>query len=295
MVTTFNRPIVIRDYAYNPRKRESLSKTPFMQTFFNSLDTAAFIEIIENMRKYRDKFSQIKKDFDESCPEAPFWDNIWLPPLDGITLYTFLAEFNPRYYVECGSGNTTKFAARSIQDNNLRTKIISIDPYPRAEINALCHEIYRVPFENMDLRFFEELTAEDIFLVDNSHRSFPNSDVTVFFTEVLPILPPGMLYAIHDIFLPDDYPEEWNDPQRRFYNEQYLLASYLLGGAMRDTVHFPCYYSSQVPALQNAVWQAFNDEQGLPVSREIHAGGGLFWLKKGNPYRDDVAERQTTL
>ncbi len=35
------------------------------------------------------------------------------------------------------------------------------------------------------------------------------------------------MYGIHDIFLPNDYPTEWNN---RFYSEQYLLMMYLLGG-----------------------------------------------------------------
>ena len=39
---------------------------------------------------------------------------------------------------------------------------------------------------------------------------------------------------MHDILLPFDYPAEWAD---RFFNEQYLLASYLLGGAAGDEAH----------------------------------------------------------
>jgi hypothetical protein len=136
------------------------------------------------------------------------WENGWISPLDAISIYGYLANKNPRYYVEVGSGNTTIFAAQSIHDNNLRTKIISIDPFPRAGIDRLCHKIYRLSFEDMDLDFFASLSAEDILLLDNSHRSFPNSDVTVFFTEVLPRLPSGILYTMHDIFLPMDYPEE---------------------------------------------------------------------------------------
>ena len=40
-----------------------------------------------------------------------------------------------------------------------------------------------------------------------------NSDVTVFFTEIAN-LPQGMVYGLHDIFLPWDYPEQWSN---RFY------------------------------------------------------------------------------
>lgn len=280
-------PIVIRDYEYTPRYRPSLEESPFIQAFFANIKETDLVARVEQMAKYRDKLARISKDFNAASPDAPFWDSTWLPPFDGITLYTFLAEYNPRYYVECGSGNTTKFAARSIRDNNLRTKIISIDPYPRAEIDSLCHKIFRIPFEDMDIHFFYDLTDEDMLLVDNSHRSFPNSDVTVFFTEILPILPRNMLYALHDIFLPMDYPEEWNTPQKRYYNEQYLLISYLLGGAMGDSVYFPCCYSHTLSGVTDAVRSIFADKPGSPpMQHDIYAGGGLFWLKKGNTYKD---------
>jgi hypothetical protein len=52
-----------------------------------------------------------------------------------------------------------------------------------------------------------------------------NSDVTVFMLDVLPRIPAGVLVGIHDIFLPYDYFDTWAD---RGYNEQYLLACYLL-------------------------------------------------------------------
>jgi hypothetical protein len=256
------KPVIIRDYLYNPRGRNTLPETPFMRAFFGNIDENALVAIVENMRKYRENLARIQRNFDDAKPEAPFWNNNFLPPFDAITVYAFLAEFNPRYYIECGSGNTTKFAARSIRDNCLRTKIISIDPYPRAEIDSLCYKIFRVPFEDMDLHFFSILTEEDIFLLDNSHRSFTNSDVTVFFTEILPTLPRNMLYALHDIFLPFDYSEEWSTQQRRFYNEQYLLTAYLLGGAMGDTVYFPCCYASQLRAVCDTVYSVFNDAGG---------------------------------
>ena len=114
------------------------------------------------------------------------------------------------------------FARQAIRDNALRTKIISIDPFPRANIEALCDEIIRLPCEYVPSDFFDSLASDDILFVDNSHRAFPNSDVTVFFTEILPNLPKGLIYGLHDIFLPWDYPDEWRE---RFYNEQYLLSS----------------------------------------------------------------------
>jgi len=169
------------------------------------------------------------------------------------------------------------FAAQSIRDNNLRTKIISIDPAPRAGIDVLCDEIYRVPLENMDLSFFNTLSEEDIFLLDNSHRSFPNSDVTVFFTEILNNLPHGVLYAMHDIFLPRDYPERWSNKEKRWYNEQYLLCVYILGGASEDKIICPNAFlggKKEVYEACDSLWGNGELLEGKGF------GGGFFWMKK---------------
>src|ERR1019366_3993414 len=106
--------------------------------------------------------------------------------------------------VEIGSGNSTKFVARAIADHGLETKIISIDPQPRAEIDSLCNEVMRKPLEKCNLDIFGTLGESDIVFADNSHQSFMNSDVTVFFCEVLPMLARGVTVGIHDIFLPQD-------------------------------------------------------------------------------------------
>jgi hypothetical protein len=167
---------------------------------------------------------------------APYWDNAWLPPLDAFALYGFLVEANPRRYVEIGSGNSTKFARRAIEDHGLRTHITSIDPAPRAHIDALCDVTIRSPLEETDLGIFADLEAGDIVFLDGSHRVFMGSDVTVFFFEILPLLRPGVLVHIHDILLPRDYPPDW---RLRYYSEQYLLAAFLLAGPARFEIELP--------------------------------------------------------
>ena len=79
--------------------------------------------------------------------------------------------------------------------------------------------------------------------VDNSHRSFMKLDVTVFFTEILPRLQPGVLVGIHDIFLPDDYPAHWDV---RYYSEQYLLWRVLLARTRKSNSSFRRWIASRV-------------------------------------------------
>jgi len=53
-----------------------------------------------------------------------------------------------------------------------------------------------------------------------------NSDVTVFFIDILPRLKPGVIVHIHDIMLPYDYPDSF---KHLYWNEQYMLAVYMMG------------------------------------------------------------------
>ena len=203
----------------------------------------------------------------------PWWNNPWFPPLDAICLSALLIANNPRRYIEVGSGNSTKYARRAIATHGLRTQIVSIDPHPRAVIDVLCDKVVRQKFEDCDLSLFSDLGAEDMVFIDNSHRSFQGSDVTVFFTEALPALGKGCLYGIHDIFLPNDYPEPWLD---RYYNEQYLLMCYLLGGAGNDEIVMPVHYVQQRPELLRVL---------DPITRHPSLGGaaavgGAFWMRK---------------
>lgn len=160
---------------------------------------------------------------------APNWNNGYFSKLDAMALYCFLRQFQPRTYLEVGSGNSTRFARRAIENGRIGTRIVSIDPNPRAEIDQLCDEVVRVGLEasNPTLDVASRLNAGDILFIDNSHRALTNSDVTVSFLEVLPLLVPGVVVHLHDIFRPFDYPTEWSG---RFYTEQYLLACWLLGG-----------------------------------------------------------------
>lgn len=207
-------------------------------------------------------------------PGSPHWDNPWIPGFDAIALYCLTALKRPRRYVEVGSGNSTKFVRRAIRDHGLSTAIISIDPEPRAEIDALCDEVVRSPLERSDLALFGALAAGDLVFVDSSHRCFTGSDVTVFFTEVLPALAPGVMVGVHDVFLPFDYPAEWIP---RYYSEQYLLACYLLSDAAPFRVLLPMHFALNHAACREAVGGLAG---ALPAG--VAHGGTSFWLEVGD-------------
>ena len=266
--------IIELDFSARPKCRD-WSNSPHVQRLTAQLvmghqDWQAILVQADNLSR---NFLDIPLNESASATE-PHWTNGWLPGLDAVLLYYFVKTFHPRVYFEVGSGNSTKFVRKAIADHKLNTRIISVDPFPRAEIDLICDQVHRVGLEDFDLKMLSELTADDLVFIDNSHRAFPNSDVTVFFTEILRRLPKGILYGLHDIFLPYDYPEGWAP---RYYNEQYLLAAYLFGGADGDTIVFPAGYVSHKPDLIKILDKLWTS----PAHEGILPHGGSFWLRKG--------------
>ena len=225
---------------------------------------------LETIADYRDSLLSIQVRAQD--PRDPSWANEWLPPLDGAAIYAFIRSRSPALYMEIGSGNSTKFAARARRDGDLQTQIVSIDPRPRAEVDELCDRVLRAPLEAVDVSVFLELSDGDVLFFDGSHRTFMNSDATVFFLEVLPQLAGGVLVGVHDVFLPYDYPQEFAD---RYYSEQYLLAAHLIAGNPVLEPVLPTFYASREPelkALTDALW---SDRRLDGIEPHGHA----FWLR----------------
>ncbi|MDH3235828.1 MAG: class I SAM-dependent methyltransferase [Alphaproteobacteria bacterium] len=168
----------------------------------------------------------------ETPSPAPRFDQAWFPPLDAAAAYALIRERKPACIVEIGSGHSTRFLARAVHDGGLATAITAWDPAPRAAIDGLSVggkpvEWIRATVQEAGDGIADELAPGDVLFIDTSHILMPGSDVDILFNHVLPMLPAGVIVHIHDIFLPDDYPAEWD---WRGYNEQLALIPMLLGG-----------------------------------------------------------------
>ncbi len=229
---------------------------------------AFILKALEN----KENIWSIKNTKAENDPKNPAWNNGFLPGLDIIGIYTLLKHFKPKKYIEIGSGNSTKVAYKAKSEQNLPTKIISIDPMPRAEIDQLADTVIRKPFENTNFDIINELEENDILFIDNSHRILPNSDSMVFYLEILPRLKKGVIVHIHDIYLPYDYPQFMCD---RFYSEQYGLAMYILANPQKYQTIFPNYFVSEDKELSELLAPIWDHPNLAGVERH----GGSYWLK----------------
>ncbi len=234
---------------------------------------ANYLELLHKIPSYTELYA-IEKSIGESKEtDEPMWNNGFLPGLDIVMLYTILRENNSKRYIEVGSGNSTKVARKAIKDGKLQTKITSVDPFPRASIDHLADNVIRQKLEDYkDIHAIgKELEAGDIIFIDNSHRALPNSDVTVFFLDILPELKKGVIVQVHDIYLPYDYPQFMCD---RFYSEQYMLAAFLLANPKRYKVIAPNYYISEDKELSSAI----SDIWKQPSLQGVEQHGGSFWF-----------------
>lgn len=255
-------------YDFKPRWGHGLGSHSHMQQIL-SADIPSFVALLNDFQNYRSYFDTIPAN--ETAPTEPYWNNGWFSTLDAAALMFFLLSHTPKTYIEIGSGLSTKFARRAISSRAAPgTRVISIDPQPRAEIDAICDHVIRSPLETIDLTIFDQLESGDIAFFDGSHRIFTNSDATVFFLEVVPRLKPGVLIHAHDIFWPDDYTPEWN---QRYYSEQYALGAMILGGLSLYKIVLPNYFVSTHPTTAPLVAAL-----GIPTRYQENLPGLSFWF-----------------
>ena len=257
---------------YSARYGYSQPVIPTLDEWF-SVFADDYLAIVRDMQEH--DTSQIPLLLDHERPASPAWIGGAICAFDSLALMTMIRRYEPATYLEIGSGITTRFARQAIRDSNLKTSIVSIDPEPRSEVDLICDLIVRDGLETCDLDMFSRLKPNDILFFDGSHRSFMNSDVTVFFIDVLPRLAPGVVVHIHDINLPWDYPESF---KHWYWNEQYLLAVYLMQGMAHHRPLLPTAWVCRNQLTDSDV-QRFPD-LGSAEANLSWLGGGSMWFTK---------------
>ena len=226
---------------------------------------AQFGDLLDGMGAYRTELEAIGRD----PPPAPRWAQDWFPRLDGAAAYTLVRRLRPGRVVEVGSGHSTRFLARAAADEGFDCRITAIDPAPRADISRLQLELIHGAVPGVGDRPFQALESGDILMIDSSHILMPGSDADYLFGRVLPELPPGVLVHIHDVFLPDDYPADWD---WRGYNEQLAVLQMVLGS------DWELLFASHYVATRMAAAVAESAVEGLPLGAGAHESS--LWLRK---------------
>jgi len=230
-------------------------------------------DFLKQMRAHAPGLRDIPRNLDTKNIHVPAWEGFAYEPFDIVALYTMIQKMKPRQYLEIGSGVTTSIARRAISDSGLSTTITSIDPHPRSEIDKICDQVIRHGLESCDPSIVDTLEAGDILFFDGSHRSFMNSDVTVFFIDILPRLKPGVIVHVHDINLPWDYDAYF---MNWYWNEAYMLAVYLMARRAGIKPLLPTAFICRDPRFENEFAEPILD---LGDYKPSWRSGGAMWFQ----------------
>lgn len=197
---------------------------PAFESLFQRAE-GAFRAVLDEIERRADALEALN-----GPPPRPRWGQGWFPRADGAAAWALIASRKPKRIVEVGSGHSTRFMAEAVRANGLETKIVCIDPAPRAALGDLPVDWRRELLAEAHIPLFEALAPGDVAFFDSSHVLVPGSDVDTILNRILPALKPGVLVHVHDILLPDPYPPQW---EWRGYAEQNGFGPWILSGGLR--------------------------------------------------------------
>tara|TARA_B100001057_G_scaffold284216_1_gene284545 strand:- start:1849 stop:2847 length:999 start_codon:yes stop_codon:yes gene_type:complete len=204
---------------------------------------------------------------------------------DAEMLYQFIRNTNPSKIIEIGSGNSTKIAAAALEknkeDNGLNAEHICIEPYEMPWLEKMNNvQLIRRDIQTVDFDWSSILSEGDLLFIDSTHIIQPQGDVLHIYLKILPLLSKGVNIHIHDIFLPNDYLEEWLFEDVRLWNEQYLVETILSTSDQYKILISLNYMWHKYPSLVRKVCPYIDDEELLSTyDTDLREPGSLYLRK----------------
>ena len=194
---------------------------------------------------------------------------------DAIMLHCMLRTLAPRRLVEVGSGYSSCVTLDTNQyflGRSLHTTFIDPSPPLRQTLirpeDAAGSTIIDRPLQEVDVDVFRQLEENDVLFIDSTHVGKIGSDVNHLLFEIFPVLAPGVVIHVHDIFYPFEYPKEWIY-EGRAWNEAYMIRAFL-----QDNARY------QILLMNTFMSHFFRDffETRMPLC--LRNTGGSLWLRK---------------
>jgi len=184
--------------------------------------------LCEQLSEFVPEIKELAKDILDPQKNQSFLD------MDLEFLYGMIRVLKPQRFIEVGAGWSSLIAMQAIGRNRQeghKCEHIIIEPYPRKcfqEHFAKASQYIEKPVQEVPFGIFDSLRRNDILFIDTSHVAKYGSDVNYIYFHIIPRVKPGCYIHIHDIFIPDDYPEEWIHNDKVYFNEQYLVMAFLM-------------------------------------------------------------------
>lgn len=263
----------VRDHYYEPQFKYSAGfDAKKIRNLPIDFDIPSQLAALQNFQ-HKEELINFQKD-DGSSPDSFYVNNPNFGPGDAELYYLMIRNCKPKKIVEIGSGFSTKLAIAAVKKNKAEgfaSDFFCIEPYEMPWLEKVDEvTLVKERVETMGLELFSSLQENDILFIDSSHIIRPENDVLFVFMEILPLLKPGVMIHIHDIFSPRHYRQDWLTDMFRFWNEQYLLEAFLY-----NNKGFQILYSLNY--LKNDFYQ---EVVKVLIQLQPKDEPSSFWLKK---------------
>jgi hypothetical protein len=271
------------EHGFHLTRNDFLSPIPDTRTLADHLweQESEMVGIDLNLPRQLELLKEVFPRFQQEYDDLPaaatgvshqfYFDNSFFSGTDALVLYCMIRHFQPELILEVGAGFSSLLSAQA-QRKNGKGRLVSIEPHPSPILEAGfpgLDELIKSKVENVGLGIFAQLGPGDILFIDSSHVARIGSDVNFLFFEVLPRLNPGVIVHVHDIFLPFEYKKEWIQDSHWFWNEQYLLRSFLAFNSEFEVLFGNSYMGHK-----------FQHEMVAAFPRSPWWGGGSFWMRR---------------
>lgn len=223
--------------------------------------------------------TRFKPEYDSFSLTQPDEDGFFLANgmfthVDAQVYYSIIRQFQPKNIIEIGAGYSTLLAAkairRNIEEGRDSCNFITIEPSPASILQRKSLsdfvKVINSTAQEVPLDLFMQLAEGDILFVDSTHVLKTGSDVQYILLEIIPRLKKGVLIHFHDIFFPAEYPRQWLEKYRRFFNEQYALEAFLLFNDSFKIIWAGSYMHLNYPQALEAAFSSYQREDAWPAS-----------------------------
>ncbi|MHC4442604.1 MAG: class I SAM-dependent methyltransferase [Planctomycetota bacterium] len=229
------------------------------------------MKVAETVGRYVDELKDIPQNHPADklcyCWDNPFWNHS-----DALVQYGLLREYKPQRVIEIGCGWSSMLMKQALDINGTPCEVTLIEPHPNQEIFKILPREWKhhtCILQRTPIDIFKHLQAGDVCFYDGSHCVKTASDVNWFFFKILPLLAPEVIIHIHDIILPDDYPDEWIFKNGQTWNEQYLLQAFLMYNRNYEILIANRYLWREKEVFLDEIYKGIQPSYGVS-----------FWMKK---------------
>ena len=207
-------------------------------------------------------------------PERRYYsDNVAFGVGDATVLQGMLRIHRPTRIVEIGSGYSSALILDEME-HLPATSAVFVEPH-----SALLRSLMRdedaaravvMPCRAQDLpvEVIEELRDGDLLFIDSTHVVRTGSDVLRIVFDLLPVVAPGVIVHVHDIFWPFELPRAWVEEGRQ-WAETYLIRAFLTANDEWEIIMFNDWFQRHERDL---IRRRLPQVLGNP--------GGSLWLRR---------------